>query len=87
MLLLGIKGKEVLECLEWKNIKMPGDIPTYYCRRIKKEVYADTMEDSGRIFIVCKYYDSSSCILNPTKTRNCLVKLTVQREEKSKLIS
>ena len=65
---------------------MPEEIPTY-CRRISKYVYADAMNDSGRVFIICKHYNSVSCILNPNKDKSCLVKFAVQREEKSKLIS
>jgi hypothetical protein len=41
-----------------------------YCRRIDKHVRADTLEDSGRVFIVCKYYTSDSyCTLNPTREK------------------
>ena len=69
---------------------MDEEMPTKYCRRLSKHVYADTMEDSGRVFIVCKYYTSSidsMCILNPAnKNKKCLVRLAVQREEKSRLV-
>ena len=66
---------------------MPDDMPTKYCKRIQKDVYADTIEDSGRVFIICKYYNSGPCIFNPNKTKKCLVKLAVQREEKNRLSS
>jgi len=65
---------------------MPEDMPTKYCKRIQKDVYAE-MDDPGRVFIICKYYNSGPCILNPNKDKKCLVKLAVQREEKRRLSS
>lgn len=67
---------------------MPDDMPTKYCKRIKKDVYAESMDDlTRRVFLICKYYNSGPCILNPDKTQKCLVKLAVQREEKKRLSS
>jgi hypothetical protein len=67
---------------------MDDEIPTKYCRRIQSQVYAEKAEDiTGRVFIICKYYNSGPCIKDST-SRKCLVKLAVQREarEKSKLV-
>jgi len=65
------------------------EIKIYYCRRIKKEVVAESMNDfTGRVFVVCKYYNDSipenirfPCIKD-SKNKKCLVKLIVQKEIK-----
>ena len=65
---------------------MSEEIPTKYCRRIQSQVYAEKADDiTGGVFIICKYYNSGPCIKDSTN-KKCLVKLAVQREEKSKLI-
>jgi hypothetical protein len=66
---------------------MPDDMPTKYCRRIEREVYAEMADDiTSRVFLICKYYNSKVCIKDSTN-RRCLVKLAVQRDEKGRLSS
>ena len=66
---------------------MPDDIQTKYCKRIGKNVYAESMGDlTGRVLVFCEYYNSGPCIKDSTN-KKCLVRLAVKREEKSKLSS
>lgn len=72
------------------------EIQTTYCRRIQKDVYAEDIRDITRekIFVICKYYDSSCseinkfpCIKDSAKNRKCLVELLIKRESsKLKLV-
>lgn len=71
------------------------EINTYYCRRIKSEVYGEKMEDiSGRIIVHCKFYtdytnanNKHTCLLDMSNHRKCLVKLAVRRETEVRLPS
>jgi hypothetical protein len=71
------------------------EIPTHYCRRIQSQVRTEKSYDiTGRIIISCQHYthlDSGSnrnpCIKDSPRFKKCLVKLAVQKEEKSKLVS
>ncbi len=74
---------------------MPEEINTYYCRRIKSEVYGEKMEDiSRRIIVHCKFYtdytnanNKLTCLLDMLNKKKCLVKLAVQRETEVRLSS
>ncbi|MCX6746513.1 MAG: hypothetical protein NTU63_00055 [Candidatus Pacearchaeota archaeon] len=69
---------------------------TYYCRRIKSQVVADKIEDlTGRIFVQCKYDENNkknSCLYFNSSypdnlyPRRCLVKLTIQKETRKRLV-
>jgi len=72
------------------------EMPTKYCKRIKSQVHAEKSEDiTGKVYVQCKHYTGEG--RNPCNHeigvkpfpnfKKCLVKLAVQREEKSKLSS
>jgi hypothetical protein len=68
------------------------ELKTYYCERIKKNVFAEGMDDlTRRIIVQCKYDNNkqgNSCIYFDYMCfigfppKRCLVKLTVQRDIK-----
>jgi hypothetical protein len=63
------------------GLDMRDEIKTYYCKKVKRQIAAERIDESGLIMVCCKYYNS-----NPIKKYSCdikgrcLVKLAVQRE-------
>lgn len=71
-------------------------MPEYYCKRLKSNVVAERTEDiAKKIVVACPHYtffytqfngeSKNPCNKDSPKFKKCLVKLAVQREEKSKL--